>query len=348
MKVIGIMSGTSLDGVDMIYVDFDNEEVNQYKILAAKTYPYSAEQKKKLYDAFHFDSKQLMELHVDFGSFLGRLVKKFISEFDLPAPDWVSSHGHTIFHEPLKGYSFQIGHGAYLMASSNLNTVCDFRPQDIALGGMGAPFAPIGDKLLFGDYDYCLNIGGFANVSYEDEEGKRKAHDIVAANFVLNAMAGWLGKPYDEGGRMARQGKIIKDLFNELKVQSNLGDLKLSLGREFVEEKIFPILNKFSTNIYNLLRTYVEFIASEIATSVGKGRMLITGGGAYNDFLIERIKALSETEIIIPDKMIVDFKEALIFALMGYLRVKNKVNVLASVTGARKDHSTGVIYLVPE
>jgi anhydro-N-acetylmuramic acid kinase len=287
----------------------------------------------------------LMLLHCEYGERTGKCVRQFIEENRLPDPDIIASHGQTVFHRPEAGMTFQLGSGAHIAAVTGIDTVCDFRIQDVALGGQGAPLVPVGDKILFGAYDYCLNIGGFANISYDNEKGERVAFDVVPANIVLNHYAAKKGLKYDEDGKLAATGKIVAELLDALNANPYFErPLPKSLGWETVEKEIIPLIDGFNASVEDVLRTYVEHIAIQIGRTAKRGKMLVTGGGALNGFLMERIRRHTQAGVIIPDKETVMFKEALVFALLGYLRIKNRINVLKSVTGARKDHVAGIVY----
>ncbi len=339
------MSGTSLDGLDICLADFSGRENKlEYEIESAETIPYSDEWKNKLLLAEKCVGAELMGLHSEYGKFLGEQVLQFLKKIPKEKyPQLISSHGHTIFHRPEAGYTFQLGSGEFLAHTCKIPVVCDFRSTDVALGGQGAPLVPIGDRLLFGEYEYCLNLGGFANISFE-KSGKRIAFDICPVNYVLNRLANRVGKEFDGSGKISSSGKIIPELLEKL---DSLSFYKKSppksLGREWVEEMVFPLLSS-NEKTEDLLRTFTEHIAGQISAQCNsRGKMLATGGGAYNDFLISRLREKCIPEIIIPEKNIVDFKEALVFALLGWLRWNNKINVLSSVTGASADSSSGSI-----
>ena len=343
--IIGLMSGTSLDGVDLVYVTFLSDNNYKFKIEYAKTYEYSEDWRKKLKIAFKTSADEISFLNFEYGRYLGQLINQFIDEFSISKIDFVASHGHTIFHNPAKKYTLQIGHGSSIAAITNLKVVCDFRSQDVALGGQGAPLVPIGDLLLFSDYDYCLNLGGFANISYQ-ENGVRKAFDICPVNVVLNYFAEKLGLPFDENGKLASVGKINNELLHELNNLSFYSSsAPKSLGIEFLQSTILPLISNYSISEEDILCSYVEHIAIKIAEKVAPDKkILVTGGGTYNLFLINRIKEISKTKLIIPSDLLINYKEALIFALLGVLRVEEKTNCLKSVTGATKDHSSGIIF----
>jgi anhydro-N-acetylmuramic acid kinase len=259
-------------------------------------------------------------------------------------PDIIASHGHTIFHEPQKRIMFQIGDGAAIAAETGIDTVSDFRRLDIMLGGQGAPLVPIGDRLLFGDYDYCLNIGGFSNISFE-KDGKRIAFDISPVNYVINHYSRQIGLEFDKDGEIAKKGKVDQKLLDELNALPYYNqDGPKSLGREWVEKIIYPMLESKGMKLEDMLRTYYEHAAMQIAKVAKNGKMLITGGGAFNKFLIERIDALTGCETVIPEKQIIDYKEALIFAFLGALYMADEASCLASVTGAKCDNIGGMLF----
>jgi anhydro-N-acetylmuramic acid kinase len=342
--VIGLMSGTSLDGLDIVYVKFNLNNISSYEILAAETIPYSVETIRKLKDAFNYSGEQLAELDARYGIFLGKQILSFIQKNNIEKVDLIASHGQTVFHHPENAYTTQIGSGAHINAVTRIKTICDFRTQDVALGGQGAPLVPIGDELLFSQYEYCLNIGGFANVSFS-ENHTRKAFDICPANIVLNHYVNRLGYNYDDKGMIARKGNLHQQLLEELnRLPYYSGNRPKSLGWENVISDILPLIDRFQLDIPDILHTYIEHIAIQTGKKIMTGNTLVTGGGAYNTYLIERITHHTESKIIIPDNKTIDYKEALIFALLGLLRNENKINVLASVTGALFDHSSGIIY----
>lgn len=347
-KVIGLMSGSSLDGVDIAYVNFSHDNKRWFfQILEAGNVPYSEEWKNKLSEAFNKSDSELKELDIEYGKYLGSITKKFIEKYELE-PKLIASHGHTIFHMPEKSYTLQIGNGQEIANATRIMTINDFRTEDVKKGGQGAPLVPIGDKYLFADFPICLNIGGIANVSY-DIENKRIAYDICMANQLLNYLANKLGYDYDNNGNFARQGNVNQELLDILNDNSYYSkEAPKSLGREFFEEYQHKIIDNSKLSVKDLLATATEHIAHQIVKSTNSlesSKMLITGGGAKNNFLIERIKSLSHHEIVIPETMIIDYKEALIFAFLGTLKLEGKTNVLSSVTGATSDSSSGIVSL---
>lgn len=349
-KVIGLMSGTSLDGLDIAYCEYKKNENWKYEIIKAETINYNKEWKKKFSSAFAKSKKEISKLDIEYGKFIGEKVNSFIKKNKIK-PDFISSHGHTVFHQPEKKITLQIGNGKTISSVCKLPVICDFRSEDVALGGQGAPLVPIADKLLFSDYDFCLNLGGIANISYDDSKRKRIAFDICPANIVLNDLANKLGKEFDKDGKISSKGKINTELLNKLNaLEFYKTNSPKSLGREWIGKYFFPILNSYSISIQDKLRTVVEHISMPIALAVNcqlptaNCQLLITGGGAYNKFLIEKISAHTNCKIILPDDKTIQFKEAMAFAFLGVLRMRNEINILKSVTGAKRDSSGGRIF----
>jgi anhydro-N-acetylmuramic acid kinase len=341
------MSGTSLDGLDIASCEFTRQQNRwTFNIQCAETIPYTESWKSLLSNLESGTALDLVTADIEYGHLLGRLTRDFIERNKL-VPDFIASHGHTIFHQPDKKMTSQIGRGSAIAAETGLRVVCDFRSLDVALGGQGAPLVPIGDALLFKDFDFCLNIGGFANISYQTEN-VRIAYDVCPANIVMNQLALQSGFEYDHDGMLAAGGNVnrrLLDSINSLPYYQQ--SFPKSLGKEWVVKHILPLLKSSGLSADDQLATFCEHIALQIAsaTRVQKGsKMLITGGGAFNKFLIGRIRHLAAPEIIIPDNHTVNFKEALIFAFLGVLRWRNEINCLTSVTGASKDSSGGAIY----
>ncbi|MEI7723964.1 MAG: anhydro-N-acetylmuramic acid kinase [Bacteroidota bacterium] len=346
-QVIGLMSGTSLDGLDIACCDFSGDNNHwTYQIRCAETVPYSGDWKKVLSNLESGSALDFVTTDVEYGHLLGRLTADFIARKNL-SPDFVASHGHTIFHQPGKKITSQIGRGSAIAAESGLRVVCDFRSLDVALSGQGAPLVPIGDAMLFSAFDFCLNIGGFANISCQHKD-KRIAFDICPANIVMNYLALQSGLEYDPDGKMAASGMVNQQLLDTLNLLPYYKlDYPKSLGKEWVVQNIFPLLKTSELSTNDLLSTFCEHIAMQVAAATGKkkeAKLLITGGGAFNQHMISRIRFHAVPEIVIPDTYTVNFKEALIFAFLGVLRWRNEINCLQSVTGALKDSSGGAIY----
>jgi len=347
-NVIGVMSGTSLDGVDLAHIHFTIQNgIWSFEIKESETISYSPEWISKLKNAVDFSESELMQLNADYTLLLGTIISGFISKNAIKNLDAVCLHGHTILHQPQNGFTLQIGNLPEIAEITRQTIVCDFRVQDVKLGGQGAPLVPIGDRILFSDYDYCLNLGGFSNVSFEENE-KRIAFDISPVNTVLNFYANQLGLDYDDKGAISKTGNVNADLLSELNsLDFYSKSYPKSLGFEFVKQTVLPLIENYSISIEDKLHTFTEHVSFQIGKALHKksGRIFVTGGGAYNDFLIQRMQFhLPEINIIIPDKKVLEFKEALIFALLGVLKLRNEINVLSSVTGAKTDHSSGSIF----
>ncbi len=352
-KIIGLMSGTSLDGLDLAYCHIWEEQGSwRFDIKKIKSISYTKEMQEKLKNSIFLPADELLIFHNTYGTWLGEQTKIFIEESDL-AIDAIASHGHTTHHQPENGLTFQIGSGQHLANASGQKVICDFRTNDVGLGGQGAPLVPIGDRLFFGNYDFCLNLGGISNVSFE-QNGKRIAYDIGLANMILNHITRKNGLDYDEGGRLARSGKINSEMLEKLNVLEYYKlPIPKSIGYEWFVEEVVPIVDSTKDSMENLLCTGIHHICDQVAFQIKshckkpKNTLFVTGGGALNDFLIETLqeKLGDAVEVAVTEKQLIEFKEATVFALMGVLRLENKTNVLSSVTGAKCDSSSGVIYL---
>ncbi|WP_281542922.1 anhydro-N-acetylmuramic acid kinase [Maribacter aestuarii] len=352
-KVLGLMSGTSLDGLDLAYCHiWENEGKWQFEIKETTSITYTEVMQTELKDSIHLSAESLLQLHNTYGIWLGERALDFIKNKNLDV-EFIASHGHTSHHRPEMGLTFQLGSGQHLANSSGQKVICDFRSNDLALDGQGAPLVPIGDRLFFSEYDFCLNLGGISNISFEVKD-KRIAYDIGLANMILNYIIRKIGLDYDKDGELARTGEINSDMLKRL------NDLKYyllphpkSIGYEWFIEEVVPIVEDTEDTLQNLLHTSVHHICDKIAQQIKlnsdetKKRLLITGGGAMNSFLIETLKQKlgTQMEVVVPEPILIEFKEALVFALMGVLRVERQINVLRSVTGAKRDSSSGVVYL---
>jgi anhydro-N-acetylmuramic acid kinase len=344
--VLGIMSGTSLDGLDLALCRFTlSGKQWTYAIDKAATIPYPDFWFRRLEQAHTLDAHSFLLLHKEFGRFIGEKGNVFLN--DSVRPDLVASHGHTIFHTPFQGLTFQVGDGAALAAECGITTVCDFRSLDVALGGQGAPLVPAGDEILFGNYDFCLNLGGFANISFR-KNNRRIAYDICPVNTLLNHLSRKIGLPFDRDGNTGRSGKIIEELITFLDSDPYYQTPPpKSLGREWLEKNILPLINTENYPVPDLLRTVYQHAVTQISSNLSSDpsrKVLVTGGGAYNRFLLEKIRENTLCNLVLPDDLLIQFKEALIFAFLGVLRMRNEINCLASVTGARQDSSSGCVY----
>ena len=399
-KAVGLMSGTSLDGLDIVRVDFNCASGSgstghgswSYEIVQAVTIPYSDDWRRILSHSHLLPKRELVQLDRLYGEWIGEQVKEFIGEEQV---DVIGSHGHTVHHlppangEPAIGHepwamgpdsananakawhgrSVQIGSGQAIAYATGTPVIYDFRQPDLDLGGQGAPLVPIGDKLLFGEYAACLNLGGFMNASWE-KNGVRKAGDIGPMNIALNKVAQTVRHEYDPEGQFARKGKVIPELF---KKWNALPFFKQpppkSLGREFTDAHYFPEFE--GRDPYDLLATLTHHAAKQLALNHGLWTMnfgprtmnegaskvhgswsekvhgsrsevvLATGGGAYNTYFRELVTHYGGHELTLPDPQLINYKEALIFAFMAVLKQRGEVNVLSSVTGSARDHASG-------
>ncbi|MCS6967583.1 MAG: anhydro-N-acetylmuramic acid kinase [Bernardetiaceae bacterium] len=349
--VLGMMSGTSLDGVDLALVEFWQNEKWYFRLHAAETVPYTQQWQELLGNLENQSAFEYARIDVELGRYFGLLAKDFIARRQIK-PLFIASHGHTIFHQPEIGLTTQIGCGATLAATSGYPVVCNFRKLDVALKGQGAPLVPIGDQILFSQYEFCLNLGGIANFS-TDYQGRRISYDVTFNNLIFNYLSQKLGKPYDESGNLARSGQIQTDLLDLFQRDPYLQKpFPKSLGKEQFIAYYLPIIEKSNAKIEDLLCTAVYFVAGEIAKNIkwfnrSNAKVLLTGGGAFNQFLVELLQQLlPETKIVVPEPEIISFKEAIVFAFLGLLRYLEKNNVLSSVTGASMDSCSGVIWKV--
>lgn len=346
------MSGTSLDGLDLCYCHIGNTKGNwSFEIIKSKSIAYSSAMQTELKDSIYLKAEDLLQFHNTYGTWLGEQVKQFIEAEKLD-PEYIASHGHTTHHRPEKGLTFQIGSGQHLANACGHKVICDFRTNDVALGGQGAPLVPIGDQLFFEEYDFCLNLGGISNISLV-QKGKRIAYDIGLANMILNYITRKIDLDYDDEGALARSGHINEAMLTKLNaLRYYLLPHPKSIGYEWFVEEVVPIVEACDDTTENLLHTSVHHICEKVAQQIklnstkDQNTLFVTGGGALNHFLIEVLskKLMGHTEVIVPEREIIEFKEALVFALMGALRAEKEINVLKSVTGAKRDSSSGVIY----
>lgn len=352
-KMVGLMSGTSLDGLDLCYC-YINKDIDKwtFEIVETKSISYSDEMQAELKDSIYLKADALLQFHNTYGTWLGKQAKQFISDKNLEV-DYIASHGHTTHHQPENGLTFQIGSGQHLANECGFKVICDFRTNDVALGGQGAPLVPIGDQLFFSDYDFCLNLGGISNISLE-QKGKRIAYDIGLANMILNYITRKIDLAYDHSGELARAGSINQKMLENLnKLKYYLLPHPKSIGYEWFVDEVAPIVDITDDSTENLLHTAIHHICEKVAQQVKlngsekSSSLLVTGGGALNHFLIEVLQEkLDEgTKVVVPEKELIEFKEAVVFALMGALRIEQEINVLKSVTGAKRDSSSGVLYL---
>jgi len=345
--VIGLMSGTSIDGVDLVYVNFFFNKYWSFKILKFKTYEYDKEWQNILKNLINKDQDSIKLIDKNYTKLLSKYILRFIEECSIKKIAFVSSHGHTALHDPSNSITYQIGNLKELSDYIGLKVICDFRVQDIKLGGQGAPLVTVGEKYIFPEYNTLINLGGFANITIKSNNNLT-AYDICPVNIVFNHLSNLKDLKYDHRGKIALSGKLNIELFDCLQSLDYYKQISpKSLGVEWVNQNIFPIINSFSEiPLEDLLNTFSKHFASQIASNIKSAKKtLITGGGAYNDYLIQNIMDLTESEIIIPNSEIIEYKEALIFGFLGVLKDLNINNCYSSVTGAIKDHCSGNIFI---
>lgn len=357
-RAIGLMSGSSLDGLDIVFTEIlENGGKWSYEILHADCMPYSKEWTEKLKNATSLSALDYQLLHTEYGHYLGNKVNEFIATHHLQFKvAVVASHGHTTFHLPAKKMTAQLGDGAAIAAITQLPVVSDLRAMDIAFGGQGAPIVPIGEQLFFPDYQYFLNIGGIANISIKGDQ--YKAFDVCAANRVLNMLANEAGKDFDEGGELARQGQLNQALLNELNGLTYYTlPVPRSLANSFGTDTVYPIISKYALSPEDALHTYTAHIVRQVKNALmthktetgAEQQLLVTGGGAFNSYLVERLQqSLGNIKVVVPDEQLVQYKEALIMALIGVLRWREEYNVLSSVTGAMRNSVGGAMWMGQE
>jgi len=364
-RVLGLMSGSSLDGLDIAFCHLVVQN-NPFKVISwaiekAETLAYTMPWIDRLQLLPNAPALELAAADVAFGRYIGELIQVFLTTYNLK-PDFIASHGHTIFHYPAEGFTTQIGNGTAITATTKLPVVCNFRAEDVAAGGQGAPLAPVADKYLFSNYDFCLNIGGIINLTFQTPE-KVIAFDITGANQVLNALALEVGTPYDKDGDLAASGNIIPDLLEEANHLLFFATAyPKSLGNNWVQAKLLPIFQQTQYPVADRLRTACEHIAFQTAQAIAQikareqltdrasYRLLPTGGGAYNLFLMQRLSTQLNTILPITieatDNQLIEFKEALLIALLGVMRLERIPNSFSSVTGASHDTVNGTIHRV--
>ncbi len=349
--VIGLMSGSSLDGLDIAYCRFLYTNKQWFvELLQSQTVDYSDEWREILSNIENGTALEYARTNVALGEYFGQQVLKFIQQNNIKRLDFISSHGHTVFHQPQLRLTTQIGNGASIAAICGYPVVCDFRITDMALDGQGAPLVPIGDKMLFSSYDFCLNLGGIANVSF-DYQGNRVAFDICFVNIVLNYLAKQLGREYDMNGEIARTGQLDEEMLENLeKLSYYYLPFPKSLGKEWFVGNIKGMIDNFQSSIPDKLHTYTTHVAKQIVKDLRphakpQAKILLSGGGAFNAYLVELMRKYApEWHIELPNPDIIMFKEAIIFGFLGVLRWRGENNCLKSVTGAKRDNCGGVVF----
>lgn len=354
-QAIGLMSGSSLDGIDIACCEFQQRgDAISFTLLAAETILLTEAWQGRLLHLPDQSARILAQTHVYFGHYLAQLTRDFIERHQLD-PDFIASHGHTVFHDPDRRYTTQIGDGAALAALTRRTVITDFRTQDIAINGEGTPIAPAADRYLFSEYDYLLNIGGIANLTL-NRPGRPIAFDLSGANQVFNALAQLTGQPYDADGALARNGQLLPDLLHDVEALPYFEQRPpKSLANSWVQQTLLPYFLEHPASVEDRLHTAVQHLVQVTTRSIERlpqpphaaRTLLVTGGGAFNTFLIEELQTRLQSlgiQIVLPDPDIIHFKEAILMALMGLLRLQGRPNCFRSVTGARRDTVGGAIY----
>lgn len=348
--VLGVMSGTSLDGIDIAEIQFHFKNTWTYQLKRCETIPYPKHWIVKLQKAHQQSPNDLEALNIAYTTYLAKCITNFIDQYQIKNLDAVCSHGHTVLHEPQNQYTLQIGNLESLAKLIKQNVVCDYRVQDVQLGGQGAPLVPIGDALLFSEYDACLNLGGFANISFA-KKNTRIAFDNCPVNTVLNYYAQKLGRAFDHNGDFSRKGKLNYKLLkalNELDYYQK--PAPKSLGIEWVKNTIIPLMESYNLTAEDYLHTFTNHVAYILINDIKKNlkqkepKILVTGGGGYNQYLMSLLNNNATIKFELPSPQVIEFKEALIFGLLGVLKLRSEINVLASVTGSIKNHSSGKVF----
>ena len=343
-RVIGAMSGSSLDGLDLSLCRFPDGD-RPFNIEAARTVPYPADLRRRLLEAMDAPALEAARLDRDLGRFIGEACRDLIAEAG--TADLVASHGHTLYHRPEEGLTTALGHGAWIAAACGLPVVNELRSLDVALGGQGAPLVPLGERDLFPGHRAFLNLGGICNVGLHGTD-RVLGYDACIGNQALDRLAGEAGLDCDRDGALARSGAVNEELLATLDaLPFHAQSPPRSLGREWFREAVEPLIGRTDIPLADRLRTVVEHIAGQVAKALegARGPVLVTGGGAHNGFLVERLRARSSTPVELPEKDVIDFKEALVFAWLGLLRWQGRPTSLASVTGAARDSVGGAVWL---
>lgn len=360
-SVVGLMSGSSLDGTDLAWCTFEFAEENPAQLLnwtlhKGTTLPYPFEWKERLRNAPQLNGRDLWLLHTELGLYFGNIVNNFLDGVP-ETVDFIASHGHTVFHYPAQHTTTQVGDGAAIAGVLNLPVIDQFRTQDMAIGGQGAPLAPLADQYFFSDYFACLNLGGITNISIQTPQGYL-AFDVGGANQVMDVLMQEIGEIYDEAGQLARTGQLIPELKQAADALPfhTLAPPK-SLGNDWVREQLLPIFQDQQYPLQDRLHTYCQHVAGQIAASISQTaqqeqlevnasqQMLVAGGGGFNLFLCECIaSAIHPLQLVIAPPDIIAYKEAALMALAGALRWQQQPNVLASVTGAQRSVVGGAIH----
>lgn len=360
MYVVGIMSGSSLDGLDIALCRFEQDDLSgklSFDLVDTAAIPFDENMMSRLGVGATMDVRSLKKLEVDLSRYIAESVNQFL-EAGAHTADYISCHGHTIWHVPEDGYTVQIGQGAIISELTGTPCICDLRSNDMAVGGQGAPVAPIVEQILFPEFDFYINLGGIANVSFHSDQ-EVISWDSVPCNQILNHYASQKGLPYDDGGSLAESGKVDKGLKEAWMSLPYFGrSYPKSMDNTWVKNHFLAGASSFDVSIEDALATMVDVCVSQIQGDIKDHvgdtggqhlrKCLITGGGAHNTYLVSQLSEVlthDDIEVIKPKDEIVDYKEAILMALMGFLRIEGISNTISSVTGARTNTIGGAVYV---
>ena len=367
MRVAGLMSGTSADGVDVAIVDMNGHDVD---LVAFDTFAYPARLRKTIFKLFQEDLSRLHDIcHYNFvlGEVFAESVIKLCKAAKIPlnSIDLIGSHGQTIYHNPkgrrygknLLRSTLQIGEPSIIAQRTGITTVADFRPRDMAAQGQGAPLVPFADYFLFRDKKRCRavqNIGGIANVTYLPANCRLQeviAFDTGPGNMIIDHLM-WLisaGKhKYDRAGKIARQGKVIETLLKEMlshpffRRHPPKTTGREEFGRQYCDAFYKKVL-KVKMPAKDILATATALTAESIARAYRcflpsiPDEVILCGGGSHNRTLVKMLQdRLVETTIRFSNEFGIsaDAKEAVSFAILAYTTIKGQANNVPSATGA--------------
>ncbi|XP_064473646.1 anhydro-N-acetylmuramic acid kinase-like [Ornithodoros turicata] len=364
-EVIGVMSGSSLDGLDIIYTRFSltSSDCWEYNIQHCTCYNYSPTWIDKLKHATSTSALEYQLLNTEYGRYIGEYVLRFIRENRLDGKvHLIACHGHTVFHLPSQLTTSTLGDGATVAAVTGLPVVSDLRSMDVALGGQGSPIALTAERKLFGnEYQFFLNIGGMACLTYAGKNYSDSfAVDVCPANQLLNLLANREGRAFDRSGEMAKSGKVSTRLLKDLDdFDYYKKSFPKSLGVDFGPEILYPLIQAHDLSTADALQTFTEHICNQVAEVIRlvertvkdglpqSSKMLVTGGGARNLFLVDRLtERLKEFRItvVVPNDELVKFKEALVTSVIGVQRLRGEENFIGEVSGASRSSIGGAFW----
>jgi len=354
-NVIGITSGTSLAGLDLVFAALTEVRGKwTYEVKASERVEYTAEWEEKLGKAADLPARDYLLLHSEYGHFIGHAVNQFIADHQLDHQvHFIAAHGDTVFHIPAQKMTAQLGDGAAISAVTGLSVISDLRAMDIAFGGKGAPLLPIAEQLLFPDYQYRVNLGENATLAAQID-GQLIASDICACNYVLDTLAETLNFPFDKDGQLAAGGVTDQSLLNALNGLAFYNEASpRHMSSKFGTGTVLPMIQQHQLSTQGKLNTYTHHIAAQIEKIVKDllpqeenvpRSLLLTGGGAANTYLVKTIEAALQPHNVTVTVQHDPFRNALMIALLGALRWRQEPNGLASVTGAEKDSVGGALW----